>query len=62
MKIAKVKPEIAPEVIEALRVLRGERHSDTGSFLDAVDILDNAGIFAAIDEATGYDVESELYR
>lgn len=52
MKIAKVKPDVAPEVIEALRFLRQLTHSIEVQF--AICELDNAGIFAAIDEASNY--------
>lgn len=51
--------KISPEVIAALRVLREQ---DRGpEFRDAMSVLDNAGIFAAIDAAaectcpSGYD-------
>jgi hypothetical protein len=57
VKIAKVKPEFAPEVIEALRTLR--KIAWGGDVEDAINILDNAGVFKAIDEATGYDVDPE---
>jgi hypothetical protein len=57
---ALVKPEITsgvtPEVIAALADLR--RGKDALVWQDAIKILDNAGVFAAIDEATGYDVDS----
>ena len=56
--------KITPEVIEALYVLRRNAHSygmdiSTG---EAFDVLDNAGIFAPIDETTGYDVDPEPER
>jgi hypothetical protein len=50
------KPNITPEVIEALRTLR--KIAWGGDVEDAVNTLDNAGIFAAIDEVTGYGVDS----
>lgn len=46
--------KITPEVIEALRYLRNTPHHGTA---DMVNVLDNAGIFSLIDEATGYDVD-----
>lgn len=49
---------ITPEVIAALRVLRSATHLHEG-LGDAINTLDNAGVFAAIDEATGYDVDPE---
>lgn len=48
-----VQVTITPEVIAALAVLRGTYLEPDAS--DAFNVLDNAGIFAAIDEATGYD-------
>lgn len=50
-----MKTEITPEVIEALRTLRKTYLYPAEQA--AWDILDNAGIFSAIDEATGYDVD-----
>lgn len=49
-----VTVKVTPEVIEALTVIRGVWHDDATQ--RALDVLDNAGIFAAIDEANGYDV------
>jgi len=46
--------KITPEVIEALRTLR--KIAWGGDIEDAINVLDNAGVFAAIDEATGYDI------
>lgn len=57
-KRAMVKPDIAPEVIEALRTLRNTHYADM-NWQNAFEVLDNAGIFADIDEATGYDVDPE---
>jgi hypothetical protein len=60
------RPKITPEIITALQVLRnssgtpGTAHQS--AMKSAIDILDNAGIFAAIDEATGYDVDPEPER
>lgn len=54
-------PKITPEVIEALRWLRHRGNVDALS-KQRLDVLDNAGIFAAIDEATGYDVDPEPER
>lgn len=53
--------KITPEMVEALRKLRsdGRYHGVTRPFRDAFDVLDNAGVFKAIDEHTGYDVEPE---
>ena len=48
---------ITPEVIEALRTLR--KIAWGGDVEDAINVLDNAGVFKAIDEATGYDVDPE---
>lgn len=48
-------PNITPEVIKALQVLRKLTHSIEVQF--AIADLDNAGIFSAIDEATGYDID-----
>lgn len=47
--------EITQEMINALATLR--RAPYTGSRIqDALNVLDNAGIFAAIDSASGYDI------
>lgn len=46
--------EITPDVIRALAVLR---MSDNAIISQAVAVLDNAGVFAEIDEATGYDID-----
>jgi hypothetical protein len=52
-------PNITPEVIKALQVLRNR--SAVGpvpqDLMSAINTLDNAGIFSAIDEATGYDID-----
>lgn len=52
---------IAPEVIEALRTLRNSAGTPGAAhqraMKTALDFLDNAGVFAAIDEATGYDID-----
>lgn len=53
---AKVKPEVSPEVIEALRMLRLNGRYDN-ELRPYIDTLDNAGIFAAVDEATRYNTE-----
>ena len=46
--------DITPDVIAALATLRNEVRYYAGSDLrDAFDILDNAGIFAEIDEVAG---------
>jgi hypothetical protein len=49
--------EITPEVIEALRKLRKTYLYPAEQA--AFDTLDNAGVFAAIDEAAGYDTAPE---
>ena len=51
---------ITPEVIKALAFLRKLTHTIEVQF--AIAELDDAGIFAAIDEATGYDVDPEAGR
>lgn len=56
-----MKPSITPEIIEALATLRYDRKI-SAAIEEAVNILDNAGIFVAIDEATGYDVDPEPER
>lgn len=49
--------QITPEIVNALKHLRKTYlYPETQA---AFDTLDNAGIFAAIDEATGYDVNPE---
>jgi len=56
---------ITPELIEALHTIRTmELTTPAGRLvmIEAVRTLDDAGIFAAIDEATGYDVDSEPGR
>ena len=51
---------VTPEVIEALAWLRKGWDGDNSErAITCLDILDNAGIFAAIDEVTGYDVNPE---
>ena len=50
---------VTPEVIEALRLLRKLAASSeevSHRAARALNALDNAGVFAEIDEATGYDV------
>lgn len=56
-----MRVEITPETIEALRVLRTNVRSDETSeaVAQAIVILDNAGIFASVDEATRYDTDPE---
>ena len=50
---------ITPEAIQALEILRNRPGSSTEdaylNLLDAIDALDNAGIFSAIDEAADHD-------
>lgn len=49
---------ITSEMIQALAALRNNVRSDETSetVAQAIVVLDNAGIFAAIDSATGYDI------
>lgn len=62
-KATKVKPETAPEVVQALRTLRHLTwRTSTDAIKDAINILDNAGIFRSIDEFTGYDIDPEPER
>jgi hypothetical protein len=53
---------ITPEVVQALRYLRNPNTLYPSKMVDALNVLDNAGIFAAIDEATGYDIDPEPER
>lgn len=46
--------DVTPEVIDALRTLRLHRENDV-DLEHAVDVLSNAGIFTAIDEAADPD-------
>lgn len=59
-------PKVTPDVVKALATIRNQpgRTSDEAlaNIVDAFDVLDNAGIFAAIDEATGYDIDPEAER
>lgn len=57
-------PKTTPEVIEALRTLREIARTCMAEVkvVEAFNALDDAGIFAAIDEATGYDVDPEPER
>lgn len=57
-KESSLKIEITPEVIAALATLRTAHNWET-HLGDAVDVLDNAGVFRSIDEATGYDVSAQ---
>lgn len=50
---------VTPEMIKALALLRDCAYMDTEEVQKAVNVLDNAGVFAAVDEATGYDVNPE---
>ena len=53
-----MNPNITPEVIKALAWLRKGWNGDNSErAIDALDILDNAGIFSKIDEASGYDID-----
>lgn len=54
--------DVTPEIINALRTLRGFASGPTlpGSVREAINTLDNAGVFAAIDEQTDYDVDGGL--
>jgi hypothetical protein len=54
---------ITPEVIKALATLRDQAYGGSnGPLMTAINVLDNAGVFAAIDEATGYDIDPEAER
>lgn len=53
--------DITPEVIEALAYLRRMWNLDATA-KQRFDVLDNAGIFAAIDEASDYDTDTEPVR
>lgn len=55
-------PPITPALIRALQTVRNNLHGMSTVVTEAVNALDNAGIFAAIDEATGYDVDPEPER
>lgn len=60
----KPKPEgFDDTVVQALRKLRGfardNRHGPFADLVAAIDTLDNAGVFAVVDEQTGYDVDPE---
>lgn len=59
---AKTAAKITPEVIHALRNIRAFAQGERRDVSHEINILDNAGIFAAIDEATGYDVDPEPER
>lgn len=50
-----MKPNITPEMVQALRALRANVRSDETSeaVAQAIVVLDNAGVFAAIDAAAG---------
>ncbi|HKY45022.1 MAG TPA: hypothetical protein VJM50_18165 [Pyrinomonadaceae bacterium] len=50
--------KITPEMVEALRWLRKRSNVDVMSRAH-FDTLDNAGVFSAIDEMTGYDIDPE---
>lgn len=52
-----VTPEITPELLIALRNVRAFARGERRDVSHEIDILDNAGVFAAIDEATGYDID-----
>lgn len=49
--------DITPEVIEAVRILRLRRLDVPAVVQRAVDTLDNAGLFAAVDQESGHDIE-----
>lgn len=52
---------VTPEMINALSLLRSLVIEHGGELKDAVDTLDNAGVFAEIDEASDYDVSAKGY-
>lgn len=56
---APAEPEFSDEVVQALRTLRNGIMRDIPRHLlaDAVDTLDNAGVFAGIDEQADYDTD-----
>ncbi|MBD3004631.1 hypothetical protein [Streptomyces sp. 5-10] len=58
-----IRMEITAEMKEALSTLRvaARSHSQAMSVREAIDTLDNSGIFAPIDEETGYDVVSRKW-
>jgi hypothetical protein len=55
---------VTDEMIKALNTLRvsTKHRSVPDSLKDAINVLDNAGVFASIDEAIGYDVEAVQLR
>lgn len=49
---------VTRDMIDALTVLRAEaRHTEFNNVRYAIDLLDNAGAFAAVDEAADYHAE-----
>lgn len=55
-----MKTEITPEMMQALATLRASARGLAIANVEwAVNVLDNAGVFSAIDEATDYDPAPE---
>lgn len=57
--VAEEQETSAPDLVEALAILRKHAGFYDVQLRNAVDVLDNAGIFSAIDESTGYDVDPQ---
>lgn len=60
-----IKPmDVTPEISEALAVLRQAAmhrvHGMPSEFRDAINVLDNAGVFAEIDERNDYASAEEI--
>jgi hypothetical protein len=53
-------PKVPKELVKAVALLRSSIHSLSTSIVEAFNALDNAGVFGAIDDATGYDIEPDL--
>jgi hypothetical protein len=51
--------KVSAEVIRALATIRAFAQGERRDVSHEINVLDNAGVFAAIDEATGYDVDPE---
>lgn len=56
--------DVTPKMIEALRTLREVARTYMAEIkvVDALNVLDDAGVFKAIDEATDYDVSPAPQR
>lgn len=56
-----MKPsDVTPEAVQALAYLRLKARSDDSQVSRAINTLDNAGVFAALDEATDYASAAEI--